>query len=313
VVEATGDLAFARELFPGYRHLLERALARRGADGTVTTENVFIEWVLPESERQGSANTAYHALLARALASLAAIARRLDQGELAGHYDREARSVARLLQTHFWDPAAGAFGDGARAGALSTSHLPISSAWPSLWGLTSDSQERALQPFWSKQLGPDAPRSSEVSPYGGFFVLGALYRHGHARLAEDYMRRYWAPMLADPEGTLWESFDRPFGTSSHAWSAAPTYYLSTEVLGVKLGYPEPADTQSILIAPQADSLTWARGTVPHGRGLIDVDWRVDGDLLRMSVSVPSGVHYRVRPRGRLATLRLELNGRLQKR
>jgi hypothetical protein len=313
VVEATGDLAFARELFPAYRHLLDSVLARRGADGTVTTENVFIEWALPDGERQGSANTAYHALLARALSSLAAIARRIDQGELAGRYDSEAQNVARLLQTQFWDPAAGAFGDGIRAGALGTSHLPITSAWPSLWGLTSVGQERALQPFWWKHLGPDSPRSSHVSPYGGFFVLGALYRHGHARLAEDYMRRYWAPMLADPEGTLWESFDRPFGTSSHAWSAAPTYYLSTQVLGVPLGYPETADAQSILIAPQAESLAWARGTVPHVRGPIDVDWRVDGDLLRMSVSVPPGVHYRVRPRGRLATLRLELNGRLQER
>lgn len=311
VVDATGDLAFARELFPAYRHLLDRVLARRGADGTVTNENVFIEWVLPESERRGGANTAYHALLARALSSLAAVARRLGHSDVAPLYEGAAQSVAGLLQSHFWDPAAGAFSDGVRAGARSTSHLPISSAWPSLWGLGSESQERALQAFWLQQLGPDAPRSSQTSPYGGFFVLGALYRHGHARLAEDYMRRYWAPMLADPEGTLWESFDRHSGTSSHAWSAAPTYYLSTQVLGVPLGYPEPSDTQQIVIAPQADSLTWARGTVPHVRGPIDVDWSVEGDLLRMSVSAPPGVAYRVRPRGRLATLRLQLNGRLQ--
>ncbi len=311
VVEATGDLAFARELFPAYRHLLDAVLARRGADGTVTNENVFIEWELPESERRGAANTAYHALLARALSSLAAVARQLGHTDVAARYDGSAASVARLLQTHFWDPTAGAFSDGIRAGARSSSHLPISSAWPSLWGLSSQTQEGALSTFWLQQLGPDAPRSRQVSPYGGFYVLGALYRHGHARLAEDYMRRYWAPMLADPEGTLWESFDRSFGTSSHAWSAAPTYYLSTEVLGVPLGYPEPSDSQHLLIAPQAESLTWARGTVPHRRGPIDVDWRVDGDLLRMSVNVPPGVDYRVRPRGRLATLRLELNGQLQ--
>jgi alpha-L-rhamnosidase len=311
VVDATEDLAFARELFPAYRHLLERVLARRGADGTVIHGNVFIEWVLPDSERQGAANTAYHALLARALSSLAAVALRLGQPDLAARYDSEAQSVARLLHTHFWDPTAGAFSDGVHAGALSTSHLPISSAWPSLWGLTSEAQERALSPFWRQQLGPDAPRSSQVSPYGGFFVLGALYRHGHAGLAEDYMRRYWAPMLADPEGTLWESFDRHFGTSSHAWSAAPTYYLSTQVLGVPLGYPEPSDAQPLLIAPQADSLTWARGTVPHVEGPIHVEWRIEGDLLRMSVSAPPGLAYRVRPRGRLATLRLELNGQMR--
>jgi len=142
-------------------------------------------------------------------------------------------------------------------------------------------------------------------------VLGALYRHGHTQLAEGYMRRYWAPMLADPEGTLWEHFERQEGTSSHAWSAAPTYYLSTQVLGVSLGYPEPVDAGDLVIAPQAETLDWARGSVPHPRGLVSVDWLIDGDLLRLTVGVPPGVRYRVAPRGRLARLRLEVNGELR--
>jgi hypothetical protein len=313
VVELTGDLAFARELFADYRHLLEGVLARRGADGTVTNQTVFIEWVLPERERHAVENTAYHALLARSLSSLARVAQRLGEAELAARYDAEAQATARLLEARCWDARAGAFFDGTRAGAASASHLPISSAWPSLWGLTSEAQENQLRAFWQRQIGPAAPRSTRVSPYGGFFVLGALYRHGLAGLAEDYMRRYWAPMLADAEGTLWEHFERRAGTSSHAWSAAPTYYLSSEVLGVKLGYPEAAPETELLIAPRAESLSWARGTVPHPRGDIGVDWRIEGDLLRLSVRVPNGLRYRVEPRGRLAKLRLELNGRLEPR
>lgn len=311
VVDATGDLAFARELFPAYQRLLDGVLARRGPDGSVESDTVFVEWVLPEDDRHGVANTAYHALLARALSSFAAVARGLSHPELAARYDAAARDTARLLTTRFWDAAAGAFIDGRRGGVASTSHLPISSAWPSLWGLTSSAQERSLLPFWRHQLGPDAPRSTRVSPYGGFFVLGALYRHGHVALAEGYMRRYWAPMLTDPDGTLWEHFERDDGTSSHAWSAAPTYYLSTEVLGVGLGYPEPTNLgEDILIAPRAETLTWARGVVPHPRGEIGVDWRIDGDLLRLTVKTPPTVRYRVAPRGRLARLRLVLNGTL---
>jgi len=310
VVDASGDLAFARELFPAYRQLLDGILARRGPDGVVTNQSVFIEWTLPEEDQRAVENSAYHALLARALGSFAEVARRIDQPDLAARYESAAGAVTRSLD-RFWDAEAGAFIDGARASARSTSHLPISSAWPSLWGLTSEAQEQRLPSFWQNELGPDAPRSTRVSPYGGFFVLGALYRHGHARLAEDYMRRYWAPMLADPEGTLWEHFDRQAGTSSHAWSAAPTYYLSTQVLGVQLGYPEAADLTSVLIAPQSESSSWARGTVPHPRGPVDVSWRVEGDLLRMSVRVPPGVPFRVAPRGRLAQMRLELNGVMQ--
>lgn len=311
VVRATGDLAFARELFPDYRRLLDGVLARRSAAGTVRTETVFIEWVLPESERHASENSAYHALLARSLGSFADVAGRLGEGELSAHYAAEAAAVARVLHARFWDEAAGAFIDGTRGALASTSHLPISSAWPSSWGLTSEAEEGRLQAFWQSSIGSRAPRSTRISPYGGFFLLGALYRHGQAGLAEDFMRRYWAPMLADPEGTLWEHFERQSGTSSHAWSAAPTYYLSTQVLGVNLGYPEAGDDAELLIAPSAESLSWARGTVPHPRGDIRVDWRIEADLLRLSLSVPDGVRYRVEPRGRLAALRLELNGRLE--
>ncbi|HTV21048.1 MAG TPA: alpha-L-rhamnosidase C-terminal domain-containing protein [Polyangiaceae bacterium] len=312
VVDASGDLGFARELFPAYRHLVDTLLARRGPDGTLTSSTVFIEWVLPDDERHDVENTAYHALLARALSSLAHVARRLDDDAVAAGYARASEEVARLLEPRFWDAAAGAFSDGVRAGERSGSHRPISSAWPSLWGFTSERQEDALQRFW-RELGADAPLSKATSPYGGFFVLGALYRHGNAGIAEDYMRRYWAPMLADAEGTLWEHFDRSYGTSSHAWSAAPTYYLSSQVLGVQLGYPDESDGGAVLIAPQAESLSWARGTVPHARGSIDVDWRVDGDVLRMSVQAPPGVAYRVSPRGRLGRMRLELNGELRRK
>lgn len=318
VVDVSGDLDFARELFPGYRHLIDSLLARRSADGTLTQQTVFIEWVLPESERHDVQNTAYHALFARALSSLGEVAARLGHAELAQRYAAEAREAARVVGARFWDSKAGAFVDGTRAGARSASHLPISSAWPSFWGLTSEAQEQRLTVFWQRELAWDAVPRGRVSPYGGFFVLGALYRQGLDGLAEDYMRRHWAPMLADPEGTLWEHFERHAGTSSHAWSAAPTYYLSTQVLGVDLGYPGSAPSDSagidggnpppLIIAPRSESLSWARGTVPHARGPIDVQWRVDGDLLRVTVSVPDGVRYRVEPRGRLSKLRLEVNG-----
>lgn len=162
-------------------------------------------------------------------------------------------------------------------------------------------------------FGPAAPLTANTTPYGGFFVLGALYRHGQARLAEDYMRRYWAPMLQDPTGTLWEHFERSAGSSSHAWSAAPTYYLSTEVLGVQLGYPLSEGLEPVTISPHAESLSWARGVVPHPSGDIAVDWRADDQVLHLSVRAPPGLRYRVVPRGRLGALRLELNGRMIER
>jgi hypothetical protein len=314
-VDRTGDLAFARELFPGYARLVDAALARRAADGLVEApRTLFVEWSALDKDHVES--TAYAALLARAARDLAGIAARLGDGAQARRYAGDADAVAAAMNRQLWDDARGAFADGLKGGRPIGAHLPISSAWPSLWGLTSPAQEERLADFWRGDLarlhaGDDGGR---VTPYGGFFVLGALYRNGHARLAEDFMRRHWGPMLEAPSGTAWENFTTPRtgGTRSHAWSGGPTFWLSTQVLGVDLGYASAgaADIDDVLIAPQADTVSWARGTVPHPRGPIAVDWRVDGDLLRMTVRAPPSVRYHVAPRGRLGTLRLELNGRL---
>ncbi len=140
-----------------------------------------------------------------------------------------------------------------------------------------------------------------VSPYNMFYLLGALYKLNAEDVAEEAVRKVYANMLSNPTGTIWEqSF--PDKSLCHVWSTAPNHYFSTCVLGVKQDNPE-----KIVIAPQADSIRWAKGVVPHPLGNVAVSWEVTGNILRLQYSVPENCPVEVKPRGRLAKLYLEVN------
>jgi hypothetical protein len=185
----------------------------------------------------------------------------------------------------------------------------VTSAMCSLFGVTNAEQEAALMRFYQALLDNAKPGNNEpvVSAYAAFYLLGALYSHGQAAFAEDFMRRSWKPMVDAGSDTIWEHFNSS-DSLAHAWSTAPNYYLSTRVLGVRLGFPEAADFDTILIAPEAETIDWASGTVPHPHGPVSVGWKVDGTRLVMTCKVPEGVEWRVAPVGRLAGLDLWVNG-----
>jgi hypothetical protein len=50
-----------------------------------------------------------------------------------------------------------------------------------------------------------------------------------------------------------------------------------------------------------------KGTVPHPKGNIWVDWKIIGNVLYLNYKVPEGVKVTVKPKGRLASYKLVLN------
>lgn len=117
-------------------------------------------------------------------------------------------------------------------------------------------------------------------------------------------------MVLEHDDTAWENFgDTGVGTLSHAWSGSPTFFLSTQVLGVDLGWPHAIDPKKVRIAPQSASLDWAEGTVPHPAGAVSVRWEVKGEQLWLDYQAPDGVAVEVEPQGRLGGLALWVNGK----
>ncbi len=158
--------------------------------------------------------------------------------------------------------------------------------------------------LWSQALPkPDAERTISHlltpgaavgidTPFFGFFMLEALFRHGHDAAAVDFMRRYWGGMLERGATTFWEYFSLSFrptqvftrgGSACHGWSAAPAQALPAFVLGVE---PIEAGFRRILVRPQPGGLSWARGTVPTPHGPVKVDWQRSSDRFRISCTLP---------------------------
>ncbi len=138
-----------------------------------------------------------------------------------------------------------------------------------------------------KFIGSSPPRArlgnpDEIVPVGSpwflFFTLETLFKEGYADDALNVLREQWNRMLEKGATTFWETFPGFVGAGHwsrslcHGWSAAPAYFLSTQVLGVT---PAAPGYSRIRIAPQPFHLRWANGTVPTPRGPVFVSWRLD--------------------------------------
>lgn len=311
-VDISNDWEFAGMMYDGYKHALDKMLTRRREDHLFDHRRVFIEWTQIKKDAQSLA--CMNALIAQCYAILADMAEGLGKLEDAGQYRQIAEETRQAVREKFWDEAKGAYCDGIDNEQLLSSYYPISSAWPSLWDVSTKEQEYRLSDFFAESLSDigDLGRHGQATPYGGFYVLGALYKHGNAATAEAFMRKYWGNIVLAGHKTFPENFSVEDANSRcHGWSGGPTYYLSTQVLGVQLGFITPFDKEEVIIAPQAETIDWARGVVPHPKGRVVVDWEVVGDILFLNYQVPEGVRVRVAPCGRLAEKALFVNGEKQ--
>ena len=95
-------------------------------------------------------------------------------------------------------------------------------------------------------------------------------------------------MLEKGATTFWETFPSTTGkhwsrSLCHGWSAAPAYFLSTQILGIQPA--EPGYTH-VLITPHACGLHHAEGTVPTPRGDIHVHWTRTAEHWTIKITLP---------------------------
>ncbi|MCK4750378.1 MAG: hypothetical protein KAT15_25150, partial [Bacteroidales bacterium] len=314
--QVTGEVEFLKELYPNYHSLMQHVMLKRNESGYYPTKRAFIEWTRIDKTAD---LTAYQALMARSFRTMAVLAGGLGKTEDAEVYAKEADRLGSLVADLYWDTEKQVYHDGFKNGEVIDHHFPISSIYPLLFDLCSGEQKASILSYLDTELqdiGEDT-RNRKISPYGTFYLFAALYKEGRAALAEQFMVQYWSRMIHQGDDTSWENFDiggeqqGGQGTGSHAWSGHPTFFLSTETLGVKLGFSQKLRRDFIEISPQSETLTWARGSVPHPAGMVYVDWRIEGERLVMEVGVPDGVEYIVHPRGRLGELTLDLDVKIE--
>ena len=193
----------------------------------------------------------------------------------------------------FWDPEQRLFRDRRLEDKPDTKPSAFGNTLALYYGLVDGDEAAGCLRFVSKcaqnNLVAEHPKRSEdfhFSGYSSYYALAVLYRHGEAKVAEQFMRGEWRRMLDGGAWTCWEYFV-PSHSRCHAWSASPGWYVSAHILGLR--YAEPGDPDQLVFDPNPGTIEWAEGAFPHPRGAIRVSWKqVDGQLAA-TIIAPDGV------------------------
>ena len=301
-VRLSDDVEFAKRI----ENRIDRVMAENAdfdnEHGLFYFGNTFIEHTKVQKKGFVSAG---NAALAGAYKSYAYFLNRLGRIDDANKAEAIAKQLDEAICKTFWDTEEKLFKTGiGEADAPGDPHQLHASFYPGCFQSTSPEIDQQLQASYIAKLeklaNDPALRSDkyhgrkdgDFSAYGAFYMLQHLAQMGRADIAEDLIKRFYGDMLQHPTGTIWEHFNSD-KSLCHAWSAAPTWYLSTEVLGVQMAFYPDEDTSVIRIEPQSDQLMRARGTVPHPLGDVHVSWEIRGDQLHLHYQAPAGATVQV--------------------
>ncbi|NLF38356.1 hypothetical protein GX586_02855, partial [bacterium] len=228
-----------------------------------------------------------------ALRSAIKLGKLLGESEAVKDMERRVKILSQSIRTKFWNPKKRCFSDNLKR----ETHSAHASILAVLAGAVSKQQLPHVRAHIANELksifvnGYDPKDGAICSPNYAFYLFDGVYRLGLPETAEGMMRQGWGWMLAQGMKTCGEYFT--LGSSlCHAWSAAPTYYLSRNVLGVHYPNAPECGIVEIRVAASKD-VTWAEGAYPHPKGAIKVKWHMEnGRRVFDHVKAPRGVTVR---------------------
>ena len=286
----SGDRTLPEECFGVVERVIQACETRRAAHGLLRDMPhwLFVDWAeVDTTGESASVNALYYG----ALRASAGIAQFLDRPEVAQYYDTIAAAVRSGMSMHLWDAGRKCFRESWRQDILSEQISEQANSWAVAFGAVD--QDRAVDIM--NAITRDACATVRTgTPYFAFYVLEMLGKTGNHRAMLEYIRSRWTPMLDWGATTWWETWE-PKASLCHGWSAAPTYFLQSEILGVK---PAQPGWEEIRIEPHPGDLAWLRGVVPSPRGPISVEWRKEkGFMLRIDVPAKTRVRLRTQECG----------------
>ncbi|MGF1483226.1 MAG: family 78 glycoside hydrolase catalytic domain [Opitutales bacterium] len=290
--------ALEKVLYGSFWNEAENGLWQIGPD-----HRAFVDHSANVEQKIGQ-STPLNAFRFRALQMASEMALALGRKDEAQRHHVEAEKVRAGFQT-LWLSEAGRFAASRIDGNLSDARATHANILALLYGLAEEAQIPSALEYVKAELDQNLRfEKGHVELYFLYFAFEMLYTHGEAGYAEELIRSHFGLMQRKGAWTVWECICRGLeekGSYCHAWSCAPVAMFATQTLGVTPA--EPGNAELIRIAPNSDTLEWARGSVPHPRGPVIVDWRIEGELLFLHASLPPGTRAQVEPRGRLSGLK----------
>ena len=308
--EYSGDAQLIRELAPTAVEVLAAFERYRARDGLIRGMAgwIFIDWAMTQkSEVVG----ALDALYAAALDDFAMLSERvLEDFHAAIDLGARANRTREAFQM-LWDADRGLYVDAAdpygpmRRVSQQTNAIAIVSGcasrdrWDQILKNVLDEGRLKITPtisdnrvpYISQRMNPaDYMKFDEegdivaAQPFFCSILHDAVVRAGRRDLIPELCLKWW-PQIEKGNTTFEEYWSGPVGEASrcHAWSATPTYDLSTHVLGVR---PAESGYSKAEIRPRFGHLQKLSGRVPTPRGMIEFSLARDAGG---KINLPAGV------------------------
>ena len=230
------------------------------------SQTALIDWAAFYS-RYGQ-STAINALYYDTLMDAAEMAEELGDSAGAHSWRQKANLVKRQVNADLYLDAQSRYvttifeGEAVPPG-------PHAQAWALAYGLVPEREVGDVASSLLQLLSSD-PRHPNVEIYGTFWVLDALGRAGRVSEALYVTESYYGRLLDLGATTWWEHFGSHLNyraSLSHGWGAAPTWFLTTYVLGARRLAPN-----TWLVSPAFQGVSHASGVLPLQDGELQVYW-----------------------------------------
>lgn len=288
-----GDLTFAASMLPHLDRLFAWFDRHLNPDGLLEdVPDAFIDWA---NVGRGGVCAPMNAIYRLALLAAAEVGLACGDPTRADGWQDRADRVRDAFHNAFWDDAAGYYRDNVVDGLPQERYSQHTQSMAVLAGV-AQGESRALM---ARTIAD--PGLVQTEPYFSYYLCEALAEAGEAATALDFLHRRWGRMLESGATTFWEEWSlggtfrsgrwlpRP-RSHCHAWSAAPTAWLSRHVLGVRI---ERA-SGPVIIQPNPCGMAHASGAVPTAYGTIEVSWTCADGVLDVKVTAPDGAPLDVR-------------------
>jgi hypothetical protein len=284
----SGDLETVREVLPGMRAVLDwfrRHADEDGLPAKLPYWNItdWCPWwprgVVPGADT--GPTCIISAQYITALDEVADLCRMLGRAKEADELQAEASAGRQNHHSRFWSEQEGLYFD--RPGGPEISQY--GNAWAIVCGAAGERERsRMLNRF---------PHDPKLAP-GSFFWWHAGFRALDIAGVYDRMPEFlgpWHEMVENGLSTFVEE-NSYWRSLCHAWSAHPAIEFLTRVLGVS---PRAPGFAEIDITPHRCGLTHAQGSVCTPRGMVTVNWKVEGGRFGIEVEAPAAtsVHLRL--------------------
>jgi alpha-L-rhamnosidase len=294
-LDATHDADLMRRLYPMVKRLMEHLQGFENPQSRLLdlprlhwSSTAYIDIVGFESRSGQSA--ALNALYVQTLTEAARIADWAGDSDQATIWRTHAVEIRTSLNALLYLPLEGHYLSSIYDG-LPVQPTVHAQAWPLAYNLSPEGEaHRVVQAMLG--LLSAQPSEANLGIYGMYWLLEALGQTGHIEEALQIIRLYYGFLLDRGATTWWESFtaeSRPDASYSHGWGGAPTWFLTTYVLGAQRLGPDVWQ-----VKPSYDGVDSASGVLPLAAGVLEVAWeRVSCGEINLHLQAADGSRGRI--------------------